>query len=204
MTITNGYATADQLKRWIGFDDSLDDDLIDAAINTASRHIDQHCSQFFYLTTATARTFTPAHDEYLYTPPISSTSGLVVKADYGDSGTFGTTLTVVTDYVLKPDSGYDATGRAVPYSKVCTIGARYFPRWERPSVEITAEWGWTTVPAEVEQACLIQASRIYRRRLTPEGFAAGEAFGAIRISSRLDPDVAMLLAPFTSQQAMIV
>ena len=48
----------------------------------------------------------------------------------------------------------------------------------------------------VKQAAFIKAARIYRRANTPEGFAAGEAFGAIRVSSREDPDVAMLLAPY--------
>jgi len=206
MTITNGYASATDLKLWAGFDDNLDDDLLDAAINTASRSIDQYCSTFFYDSgTASARTFSPQHDTMLNIPPVSTTSGMVVKVDYADSGTYGTTLTANADYVLKPDSGFDATGRAVPYNCIQTIRARYFPRWDaRPSVEVTAQWGWSAVPDEVFQATLIQASRVYRRRLTPEGFAAGEAFGAIRLSSRIDPDVAMMVAPFRSGGAMVV
>lgn len=204
MTITNGYCTAEELKSWIGVTDFDDDLLIEAAINTASRGIDQYCSTFFYATTSQARTFSPRHDQILDVPPITSTSGLIVRVDYADSGTYGTTLTIVTDYVLKPDSGYDASGRAVPFNQLRTIGARWFPMWERPSVEITATWGWAAVPDEINQACLIQASRIYRRRLTPEGFAAGEAFGAIRLSSRIDPDVQMMVDPFRSGGARVV
>jgi hypothetical protein len=204
MTITNGYATAEELKSWIGVADFDDDLLLEAAINTASRGIDQYCSTFFYTTVLQSRTFSPRQCEKLDVPPITSTSGLIVKVDYADSGSYGTTLTITTDYVLKPDSGYDASGRTVPYNQIRTIGARYFPMWERPSVEVTATFGWAAVPDEINQACLIQASRIYRRRLTPEGFAAGEAFGAIRLSSRIDPDVMMMIDPFRSGGARVV
>lgn len=48
-------------------------------------------------------------------------------------------------------------------------------------------------PAQ-EQAALIQAARLWRRRDTPEGVIAFDEIGAVRLS-RLDTDVAMLLTP---------
>lgn len=45
-----------------------------------------------------------------------------------------------------------------------------------------------------EQAVILQASRLWRRRNTPEGIAAFADLSALRIDS-LDRDVAMLLTP---------
>jgi hypothetical protein len=43
-----------------------------------------------------------------------------------------------------------------------------------------------------EQAIMLQAARLWRRRDTPEGVLAFDELGTVRIS-RLDPDVAWLL-----------
>jgi hypothetical protein len=46
--------------------------------------------------------------------------------------------------------------------------------------------------AEVQQAVLMLASRLYKRRLSPEGVAGWEDLGAVRIIAR-DPDIDRLL-----------
>ena len=57
------------------------------------------------------------------------------------------------------------------------------------------------LPADVEQADdwdqahIMQAARLWDRRNTPNGIGGFGDFGAVRIS-RLDPDVAELLAPY--------
>lgn len=45
---------------------------------------------------------------------------------------------------------------------------------------------------EVQQAVLLLASRLYKRRQSPEGVAGWEEMGAIRIIAR-DPDIERLL-----------
>jgi len=52
MAITNGYCTQNELKAFVGIpsDDSGDDNLLDDAINAASRQIDAFCGRYFYLT----------------------------------------------------------------------------------------------------------------------------------------------------------
>lgn len=45
-----------------------------------------------------------------------------------------------------------------------------------------------------ELAVIMQCSRIWRRRDTPEGVIAFDELGAVRVS-RLDPDVAEMLTP---------
>lgn len=46
--------------------------------------------------------------------------------------------------------------------------------------------------SEVQQAILLLASRLYKRRLSPEGVAGWEDMGAVRIIAR-DPDIDRLL-----------
>jgi hypothetical protein len=46
--------------------------------------------------------------------------------------------------------------------------------------------------SEVQQATLLLASRLYKRRLSPEGVAGWEDMGAVRIIAR-DPDIERLL-----------
>ena len=52
------------------------------------------------------------------------------------------------------------------------------------------------MPAQVAQATLIQAARLYKRRESPEGVLGNAEWGSIRLS-RVDPDVAALLSRFT-------
>ena len=56
MAITNGYCTQNQLKAFIGIptSDSQDDDLLDDAVNAASRQIDAFCGRQFYADRATS------------------------------------------------------------------------------------------------------------------------------------------------------
>jgi hypothetical protein len=49
--------------------------------------------------------------------------------------------------------------------------------------------------AEVQQAILLLASRLYKRRQSPEGVAGWEEMGAVRIIAR-DPDVERLIEQY--------
>jgi hypothetical protein len=61
------------------------------------------------------------------------------------------------------------------------------------TVEVRAVFGYTSVPIEVKQACLIQASRLMKRHDSPLGVAGFGDLGVVRVSSRVDPDVAQLI-----------
>lgn len=50
------------------------------------------------------------------------------------------------------------------------------------------------VPENIREATRILASRLFRRRLSPEGVAGFGDFGAVRVISR-DPDIAALITP---------
>lgn len=61
---------------------------------------------------------------------------------------------------------------------------------ERRCLTFIGEW-----PSEVHTAALIQASRIFKRRGSPEGVASLGDFGPVFVG-RFDPDIEANLSPF--------
>lgn len=53
------------------------------------------------------------------------------------------------------------------------------------------------VPEDLFNATLILTSRLFRRRLSPEGVAGFGDFGAVRVIAS-DPDIEMLITPYVS------
>lgn len=193
--MADGYVTFEQFQAWGGGQNLDKTDLANQAIAAASRWIDEHCQRSFVVATADeVRTFEAGSCYELTLGPWNDLRSVTTLAtDTAGDGTFETTW-AATDYELHRD--HPDTTR--PYQRVEAVGGRLFPvkrsrvgRSQR--VQITGKWGWASVPTQVEQACLIQASRIYKRKESPEGVAGFGEF-AIRVSGRVDPDVADLLA----------
>ena len=197
MAVTNGYTTVAALQARLGIGDVAEEP-VEYAINAASRMIDRHCGQVFYSTSsATVRVYSGDYTRTLNVHPFHATSPLTVKVDADDDGTFEQTWTITTDFVAHPQNGIDASGNTVPYDSLVTLSKL----WPHPArhinrVQITTSWGWAATPAEVTEATLLQAAHLYRRKDTPDGMAGNPEFGLLRVSSRLDPDVRMLLAPY--------
>lgn len=201
MAITHGYVTAEDLRRWLRVNDVADESEMDVAIEASSRLIDRWCGRRFFLDTeATAQTY---YTDTCYVPGVlmvddfDPATAPVVKTDTAGDGTFATTWTVGTDYQLEPLNPGNVESE--PQNQIRLLGHRSVPIsfWGRPQVQVTAKWGWPAVPAAVEQACKIEAARIYRRRVSPEGIASGfQDFGPVRVSSIMDPDVKALLTPY--------
>ena len=203
MTITNGYNTLVNFKAYLfpsANYGTAEDAQMEAAIEAASRSIDAYTNRRFYLDASTsARSYYADTAIRCTVDDFSTTTGLIIKTDTGDNGTYDQTW-ASTEYILEPVNGVVGGVAGQPYNTIIATAPKMFPvSGRRPRVQVTAKWGWAAVPDLIEQACLIQAARIYRRAQTPEGFAAGEAFGAIRVSTRLDPDVQMMIAPYRRQ-----
>ena len=118
-----------------------------------------------------------------------------MRTDDDDDGTFETTWTITTDYVLGGSGvGYDgATGW--PYTSLRAVGSRTWPTATlRPAVQITATWGWAAVPVPVKQATLLLAAEAFKSKDAPFGVAAFGEFGPLRV--RANPMVAQLLARY--------
>lgn len=203
MAIVNGYVTLNEFKAYLfpsANYGTAEDAQMESAIEAASRSIDAYCNRRFYLDASTsARVYYAESPIRCTVDDFSTTTGLIIAIDTGDNGTYDQTW-ASTEYILEPINREIGGVSGQPYNTIIAAVPRMFPiTGRRPRVQVTAKWGWAAEPDSVHQACLIQSSRIYRRAQTPEGFAAGEAFGAIRVSTRLDPDVQMLLAPFRRQ-----
>ena len=185
------YVTRDLVKQYLGIPDatSSENTPIDNAIAAADAEIDQITGRTFVVPSgATAKTFIPFDDYTVYVDDIAQTTGLVVKTDTGLDGTYDTTLTITTDYVL--------TGNSAPYRMIKRVDGSAFPRdrYGRPTVEVTAFWGYgMAVPDQIAQCSLVIAARLYQRKSSPLGFQAGSVdVGFVRIS-RTDPEVIALL-----------
>lgn len=203
MAISNGYVTLAELKSYVSpsIGDTDDDTELEFAVEAASRMIDQHCRRRFYADgSATARTYRCEWPDKVYVDDISTTSGLVVKTDESDNATFDRTWTISTDFELEPLAAIGPAGETWAYTAIVAVGTRYrFPTdGRRPRLQVTADWGWPAVPDAVRQACLIQSSRLFRRAGSPEGVIGGfmSDVGPVRVGTRLDPDVKMLLDPY--------
>lgn len=193
MTITNGYCTLADLKAVLRITDNVDDVLLEARIEEASRVIDDFCDRRFYKdSVATARIYYAPSGDYVLTDDIASTTGLVVKVDTTNDGTYATTL-AASQYQLEP---INAVSKGVSITRIMAIPAGSFPRRAMPApIQVTALWGWPAIPGPVKSACILLAGRLTKRGDSLLGVAGFGDLGAITVRN-IDPDVQRMLTPY--------
>ena len=194
--MANEYATRDELKAQLGIEvaDTRRDALLDKALTAASSAINGTTGRRFWLDdTPTARVYRlhqrvvrEEDGDVLLVDDIGSTTGMVVESASANGGTY----TAVTGYETTPDNaladGHAITGLLRPISIWGTVYTR---------IRVTAKFGWPAVPDDIAQACLIQATRLYKRKDSPEGIIGSAEWG-VRNLSRRDPDVWNLIEPY--------
>jgi hypothetical protein len=103
VAITNGYVTLASMKNYLGITDSIDDTLLEEIVESASRSIDRIANRYFYLdSTASERRYRTTDAYSLIVDDIGSLTGLVITLDTAGSGTFSTSVTINTDYLMEP------------------------------------------------------------------------------------------------------
>lgn len=201
MAITNGYTTLALLKTSLAIADSSKDAALEASINSASRAIDGFTGRFFYADGTVGipviRYFTPRSDILVFTDDFVSISEVAI--DNALARTWSTVWSTA-DYMVEPINN---PRQGKPYDRIIAVGRYIFPAKYPQSVRMTGIWGFSAVPDVVAQACLIQASRIFNRALSPFGIAGSADLGTVRLSARLDPDVQVLLAPLVRVDGMV-
>lgn len=207
LTITNGLVTQLEAKRWLNLADaSLDDLIVDDLVNTASRAVELYCGrQFTADANATARTYLAAdYGTCVEIDDVWDAATVVLKTDSGQDGTFETTLTVSTQFVLEPVNGVLNGLSGYPYTRVRLVAGQLWPAamYGRPQVQVTAKWGWAAVPAPVKQATLQVVSELWRRKDAPFGVLGGQEFGTIYLSPDSMRSVAALLRAYRSGSAV--
>lgn len=202
MALGDSYATLTELKARLDIADTTDDDRLTASLATASREIEAWCGrQFNDAGSASARVFPAARTGLLTVDDFSTTTGLVVATDFGDDGTYETTW-AASDYQAEPLNGVVAGQPGWPYWRLRAVAAREFPVGNlRPSVQVTAQWGWAAVPAAVKEACLVTASELFKLGDAPFGVAGFGEFGPIRV--RMNSRAVSLLAPYRRHPVLV-
>lgn len=194
MAITNGYASLNETKSALRITDSVDDSLLEMAIESASRLIDGYAGRQFFSSGTATRYYTADDDFVCEIDDISSSNITLVTAMDADA-VFDTTW-ATTDYQLEPLNAV-LDGQAWPYTRIRAVGDYLWPiSGGEALVKLTAVFGWPAVPIAIKQATIIQASRIFKRLDSPLGVAGFGDLGVMRVSSSLDPDVAQLVAPY--------
>lgn len=192
--MTNAYCTLQEVKNALAIDDPQDDLAIEAAIMATSRMIDDYTGRFFYKDgtpqSPVVRYFT-AKDWWT-----CNIDDIISITEIATDDNFDQLYSLVwqsDDYMVEPVNN---PRRGWPWTRLIAIGSYIFPYNLPQSVRVTGVWGWSAIPEEVKMACRLQAARFFVRRQSPFGIAGSPEIGTVRLSSRLDPDVELLLKPF--------
>ena len=160
--------------------DTDDDAKIERSVEAASRQIDGWCGRRFWQDASVAtREFFADDARCCYVDDISTTTGLVVKIDDDADGTFETTVTISTDFILLPLTAEDEYDPDWPYSEIRLVDNYSFPRPSngRPGVQVVAKFGWAAVPNDIEKACIIQSEMLFKAKDAPLGVAGFDQMG---------------------------
>lgn len=189
------YATRTELKSLLKITDTDRDAQLDDALAAAEAAVDQRCGRTFTLATeASARTFS-ARRQVLST---ADGQRLILRTDIGSTddlavaiGTTGAWTTITASVETWP---LNALAEGRPITSLLLLGGAW-PSSGGQRVQVTARWGWPSVPEPVQQATRILAMRLWKRKDSVEGMVGSAEWGVARIS-RVDPDVEALLAPY--------
>lgn len=205
VTTSSEYITEAQLRMSIRDNSLLDATAIALAITAASRAVDAYCGRKFNQEDGT-RFFSPS-DLYVldFDGDLANTTGLVVTADPGTTGTYNQTWTVNTDFILEPVNRTMSGINVWPYTRLRAVGGKTWPlkttAYMRETVSVTGRWGWQSVPTAVEQATLVLASYMYKRPEAALGTTGMAEWGLMRVR---DPDVGGLLKEYKKGSTLFI
>lgn len=202
------YVTAEQFQEFVRSELTADTAVITRAITAASRDIDWVASnlpnglgfrrQFGQYATPVARYYTATWDKcqaryVVEIDDLMDIAGLSIAIDTSNSNSY-TDVVTSGNYLLRP---IDALVNGRPYTQIAfsnTSGIQ--PTLWPDSVKVTAKFGWDSVPVAIEEATLLQAHRLHKRRLSPLGTTGSNQGGASKektVIGEVDPDAVRLV-----------
>ncbi|MFE7797063.1 head-tail connector protein [Nocardia sp. NPDC057440] len=189
------YVTRAQLKQHLGIKDSdaSKDDLLDIALDSASREIENHCErQFNQVGTASARVYPVIGRDLVLVDDIYTMDGFEIRIGEVGSG-FGSALSSDL-FEVRPINGVVNGVPGWAFSRIkLSCYAPY--TYSTSRVEVTAKWGWQAVPAPVKEACLLIAAKNWKLQDAPLGVAGFKDFGTAKVEN--DPIAVTKLCPYT-------
>lgn len=173
MTATTDYLTLAELKGALKIPTGTGNDAeLVRAIASASRQIDEYCSDQFFLSDAYAKTFRAEWLDELLVGSFATDEDVVVKFDLDDDGVFEFTVPS-TDWQADPvdrdpsrpfntinllSGTFPGAFRVHPGRNYYAYNnVAYYLGSRRARVQVTAQWGWPEVPPQVVQACQIMS-----------------------------------------------
>jgi hypothetical protein len=189
LAIVNGYCSLADVKASARITDTVDDSLLELAVESASRLVDSYTQRYFYNAGTATRIFVPLDNYVTEIDDLVSLS--VLETSDGDD--YGTTW-AAKDYQLEPLNGNVDGLTNHPATRIRAVDDFLFNVLDlEATVRVTGVWGWSAVPTAVKQATVIQAARIFKRNDSPTGIVGFGDMGAIRVGVQLDPDVKHLI-----------
>jgi hypothetical protein len=193
------YASLAELKAVMGISDTSEDAALQLALDAATELIDEHCNRTFQVPSdVSTRYYTATSTTRVEIDDVYTTTGLVVSS-------YNVAVPAAVPYV---SGGYElgprnalAHGKPYTFLTYTSIWPLAYPGYfsvRDMAIAVTARFGFAAaVPVVIEQACILQANRIFARRGSPYGVAGGVDTGSeVRLLARVDPDVAVLLRPY--------
>lgn len=215
------WPTSDDLSARIASDStavkSIPTGALDDALDVAIADVQAMCGrEFTPASSATARVFsydqinlettsslglTAAPESspllsYLWVANIDDCSSItLVKTDDNDDGTYETTWTSGTDYYTLPLNGMVGGVSGWPTEQLVASGTKV---WRtsgfRPVLQVTAVWGWASIPAPVRRVVLKYAAREVALEKAPFGVIGFNDWGPVRAKD--DPIARAQLMPY--------
>jgi len=182
VALGDSYATLLELKsRLGGVTGTGEDAALTNALAVASRGIEQVCGrQFNKTTSASARLFHPNSSRLAWVDDFHTITDLVIKTDAGDAGAYPT-VWAASNYELEPLNGIQAGESGWPYWILHAVRMCFPTCTQRAPLQVTAQWGWTAVPAGVKEACLAVAEETYKLKDAPFGVTGVAEWGIVRV-----------------------
>lgn len=195
------YASLSELKSYLGITDTTEDPQLLDSLITAARSIDHICGRRFWPDqTASARLYNPRDRDVVNVDDFWTSAGLIVAVDDAGDGTYSRVL-ASTDYVLEPFNGVNDGESGWPYYRLSSTTSWPCTRSPRPTIQVTAKWGWSATPGPIKQACVYLAEETFKMKGSPFGVAASDIHGPIRM--RDNPKVMAMLKPYMDSVVMM-
>lgn len=186
----SNYCALEDVKNEIDITLDTYDDIIMLDIEAVKEFIDHYCNRSFDATAATK--YYDGVGATLYIDDLASIAGGSdgIFLDEDGDRIYEVTM-ATTDYIMYPLN-------TTPKTKIIidTHNGAYgsFAPGVKQGIKITATWGYTTVPADVKKAAVIQSCRWHKRRESSYQDRVGSPeLGTVNVYKSLDPDVKQIL-----------
>jgi len=197
------YATLAEFKAAIGIGtaDTTDDTALQSVLDATDALIDLYTDRKQGFGTASETRYYTAQDySYVLTDDLVSVTTL--QTDDNGDGTYETTWTANTDFVLAPANAA-LDGWAYTEIDASVNWPRNFPKGVYRGVKVIGVFGWPAVPNAVKQAAIIQAGAVWSSRTSPFGVIGSQDLGGILRQTRaLHPEAQVLLEAYRKREGL--